>query len=132
MSYRLKIDRRSLKSAKFISKLQSEIQRALVESGMTQQEVAERLGVDRSVVNRRLKGKANLTARSISDFAYVLDREVRLELVKSASLPSTNYSSFTVSSEGSPHPELKRSEQILPSTESKRISSFGRFERLEA
>jgi transcriptional regulator with XRE-family HTH domain len=56
--------------------LQKQIQEALIESGMTQHAVAEKIGVDRSVINRRLKGKANLTARSVAEFAYALDKEV--------------------------------------------------------
>jgi transcriptional regulator with XRE-family HTH domain len=132
MSYRLKIDRRSLKAAKLISKLQTEIQKALIESGMTQQEVAERLGVDRSVINRRLKGSANLTARSISDFAYVLDRDVKLELVKNTGRASANYQIVTASSEKPKQSELTRTIQLRPSTESRRIKAFGGFERLEA
>jgi len=76
MSYQIKLDKRARQAAKFISKLQMRIQEMLVQSGMTQQEVAKRLSVDRSVINRRLTGKANLTARSIADFAYVFGKEV--------------------------------------------------------
>lgn len=81
MSYQLKLSRRSLKSARFISRLHSAIQKALIESGKTQQQVAQELGVDRSVVNRRLKSNANLTARSMSDFAYVLGKDIEIRLV---------------------------------------------------
>lgn len=81
MSYQLKISRRSLKAARFISRLQSAFQKAVTESGKTQQQIAVELGVDRSVVNRRLKGSANLTARSMSDFAYVLGKDIEIKLV---------------------------------------------------
>lgn len=81
MSYRLKIDPKSRKAAKFISQLQKKIQTELIASGMTQQQVADVLGVDRSVVNRRLKGGANLTARTIAEFAYVFDKEVSIDFV---------------------------------------------------
>ncbi len=70
-----------MKTARFVSRLQRSIQNALQLSGMTQQQVAEKLGVDRSVINRRLKGKANLTARSIAEFAYALDKDIIIELV---------------------------------------------------
>lgn len=82
MSYRMKIDPKSRKAAKFISRLQKKIQAALVQSGKTQQEVADILGVDRSVVNRRLKGSANLTARSIAEFAHAFDKEVEISFVE--------------------------------------------------
>lgn len=81
MSYQLKIDAKSLKAARFVARLQKKIQAALIESGMTQQQVAERLGVDRSVINRRLKGKANLTARSIAEFAYAFDKDIEIEFI---------------------------------------------------
>jgi transcriptional regulator with XRE-family HTH domain len=91
MSYQLKLSRRSLKSARFISKLHSAIQNALVESGKTQQQVAQELGVDRSVVNRRLKGNANLTARSIADFAYVLGKEIEVRFVDPVAAKGLNW-----------------------------------------
>lgn len=90
MSYRLKIDPKSRKSARFISLLQKKIQEALVASGMTQQEVAEKLGVDRSVVNRRLKGRANLTARSIAEFAYAFDMDVDVNFSNKKPARQTN------------------------------------------
>jgi transcriptional regulator with XRE-family HTH domain len=132
MSYRLKIDRRSLKAARFISKLQDEIQRALIESGMTQQEVAERLGVDRSVINRRLKGKANLTARSISDFAYALDQDVKMEFKRASHSGRVNYAIVTSSSDKNSLTEKPDSVLTLPPTRSGRDKIFGKFERLEA
>lgn len=81
MSFRLKIDGKSRKSARFISQLQKAIQSAFISSGMTQQEVATALEVDRSVVNRRLKSNANLTARSIAEFAYALEKDIEFKLV---------------------------------------------------
>lgn len=90
MSYQLKLNRRSLKSARFISGLHSAIQKALVDSGKTQQQIAQELGVDRSVVNRRLKGNANLTARSISDFAFVLGKDVEIKFVDPAAPKGSN------------------------------------------
>jgi len=81
MSYQIKLDPRSRKAARFISLLQKKIQKAFVATGKTQQEVATILGVDRSVINRRLTGSANLTARSIAEFAYAFDKDVYIEFV---------------------------------------------------
>lgn len=132
MSYQLRIDKRSLKVAKFISRLQSAIQSALAESGMTQQEVAEKLGVDRSVVNRRLKGKANLTARSIADFAFALDRDIKVEFVNLVRPESANWTTTAITS----NEALSRKQSLdsvspVPTTSAKAINSKG-FERLEA
>ena len=99
MSYQLKISPKAMKSARFISRLQKAIQRALAESGMSQQDVATKLEIDRSVVNKRLNGKANLTARSIAEFAYAFDKEVYVGLVDKLPASGQNWtaSAATVS-----------------------------------
>lgn len=81
MSYQIKLDPKSRKAARFISLLQKKLQKAFVETGKTQQEIATILGVDRSVINRRLTGSANLTARSIAEFAYAFDKDIQIEFV---------------------------------------------------
>lgn len=95
MSYQIKIDPKSLNAARFISRLQKAIQKALVDSGKTQQEVAEILDVDRSVVNRRLKGMANITARSIADFAYAFDKDVFIKFVDQVQADRSNWGATT-------------------------------------
>lgn len=102
MSYRIKIDAKSRAVAKYISALQEKIQAALVASGMTQQEVAEKLGVDRSVINRRLKGKANLTARSIAEFSYAFDKEVVTDFLDKV----RSHNSYTITSDGLQNPSV--------------------------
>ena len=79
MSYQLKLSAKDMKVARLISRLAKLIQVELVDSGMTQQEVARKIGVDRSVVNRRLSGSANLTARSIAEFAYAFDKDIEIK-----------------------------------------------------
>lgn len=91
MSYQMRLDPKSRKSARFISVLQKKIQRALLDSGKTQQEIASILGVDRSVVNRRLKGSANLTARSIAEFAYAFDKDIKIEFADKDPVALTNW-----------------------------------------
>ena len=81
MSYQLKLDGKSRKAARFISMLQKKIQQALVDSGKSQQEVAKILDVDRSVINRRLTSSANLTCRSIAEFAFAFDKDIVFDFV---------------------------------------------------
>lgn len=76
MSYRINIDPKSRKSARFISTVQNEIRKAYTYSGKKQIEIARILGVDKSDIHRRLKGSANLTARSIAEMAYALDMKI--------------------------------------------------------
>jgi transcriptional regulator with XRE-family HTH domain len=82
MSYRMRISDRSRKAGRFVSKVHNEIQRAFVESGLKQQELAQKLGIDRSLVNRRLLGEANLTLRSIADLAWALDQNIKFSFSK--------------------------------------------------
>lgn len=82
MSYQIKISSKDAKAARFISRIARLIQDELIASGMTQQDVATKIDVDRSVVNKRLKGSANLTARSIAEFAYAFDKEIDIKFVE--------------------------------------------------
>ena len=132
MSYQLRIDKRSLKVAKFISRLQSAIQAALIETGMTQQEVAEKLGVDRSVVNRRLKGKANLTARSIADFAYALDRDIKIDFVNSVRPEKTNWILTAVANDDALGQTALHGIDKSVQTTAAKSNKLSVFERLEA
>jgi len=118
MSYRMKIDRKSLNSARFISMLQRKIQDALIASRMTQQQVAEKLEVDRSVINRRLSGKANLTARSIAEFAYAFDKVVTVEFKDKIDNTNKNWT----------YPEMSMSVLSGPHTKEQFIKSSGTLE----
>lgn len=90
MSYQLKIDAKSRKSSRAISAIQKQIQQALVESGKSQQEIAEILGVNRSVVNRSIRGGSNLTIKTISDLAFALNKDVKMTLVDQIYKPQRN------------------------------------------
>lgn len=83
-SFKLPIEPRQRKASRFLGRVYSELQRALVEEKtlrkLTQQDLASQLGVNRSVVNRQFSGHANLTLRSIADLAWVLNREIVFEL----------------------------------------------------
>lgn len=76
MSYKMKISPKSRKSARIISMFQKIIQDEYSKSGLTQQEIADKLDVDKSVINRRLKGSANLTVRSIAELSFVFNKEI--------------------------------------------------------
>ncbi|MCG6121305.1 MAG: helix-turn-helix transcriptional regulator [Microvirga sp.] len=80
MSYQMRNDPRARKAGRFIHRVQKELQNAFVDSGLKQQEIAERLGVNRSVVNKRLQGEANLTLRTIADLAWAMDAEIDFTL----------------------------------------------------
>lgn len=95
MSFRMQIDPRSRKAARFISSVQKQIQAAYLRAskrGLNQQAIAQSLGVDRSTVNKRLLGTSNLTLRSISDLAWAMGESVRLVIEPNMeNVPGRNY-----------------------------------------
>lgn len=91
MSYQIKLSPRAKRAARFIRSVHREIQAAFAKAsdatGLTQQELANRLEVNRATVNKRLLGQENLTLRTIADLAWALDREPEFRL-KDVSRPS--------------------------------------------
>jgi transcriptional regulator with XRE-family HTH domain len=63
------------------------LQKSFTNSGLKQQELAEKLGVHRSVVNRRLQGKSNLTLRTIAEMAWAMEMEPKFQMEK-VNIPS--------------------------------------------
>jgi transcriptional regulator with XRE-family HTH domain len=81
--YRFDVGARSRKAGRLIGRIRSELLKALTEekrAGLTQQELARRLEMGRSVLNRQLSGESNLSLRSLADLAWALDREIAFEL----------------------------------------------------
>lgn len=50
------------------------------ETGLTQNEVADRLGVDDAVISKRLNGEANLTLNTVSDLARAMEGLVDVKI----------------------------------------------------
>ena len=84
MSYELKIDPKRRAAGRFIGTVRKAlINAALVEkqrNGLTQQKVAECLGVNRSVINRMLRGEVNLTLRSVAELAWAMGWQPQFSL----------------------------------------------------
>ena len=82
-SYEYKIDEQSRAGSRFITCIKEELQRALAaekaERKRTQQAIADKLGVNRSVINRRFMGLENMTARSIGELLWAIGWEPHFE-----------------------------------------------------
>jgi ribosome-binding protein aMBF1 (putative translation factor) len=93
--FRLDIGARARQAGRFLGRVRSELLQALSEekvaSGLTQQALAQKLQVHRSVINRQLSGEANLTLRSVADLAWALNREITFELRRPADEAGQNY-----------------------------------------
>lgn len=112
MSYRLRIAPRQRKAGRFIGQVRDAFLRAISDdksSGgrITQQSIAQKLGVDRSVVNRWLTGEANLTLRSIADLAWALNRDLIFELRRPVERDGSNVVTLSIVSE-SAGPKLRK------------------------
>ena len=82
----VEIDEKSLVGSRFISEVNDELKRALAsekaERKFTQQSIADKLDVDRAVVNRRFMGLDNLTARTIAETLWAIGWEPHFEARK--------------------------------------------------
>jgi hypothetical protein len=82
-SYEFDIGEKARSGSRFLNDVRDEIRRALsVEKGkrkLTQQMIAEKLGVHRSVVNRQIMGLENLTAKSIGELLWAIGWEPHFE-----------------------------------------------------
>jgi hypothetical protein len=85
-SHEFKIDERSRIGSRFISDVREELQRALFsekdERGITQQAIASKLGVNRSVVNRQFMGLENITVRRVAELLWAVGWEPHFEARK--------------------------------------------------
>lgn len=82
--FQFDIGDRARKTGRFVGRVRDELVRALSEKRarerVTQQGLAKKLGVHRSLINRQLSGEANLTLRSLADLAWAMDLDLVFEL----------------------------------------------------
>lgn len=82
--------------SRFLSAVHTEIQRAFsIEKSrrkLTQQSIADTLGVNRSVINRQVMGYENLTAKSIAELAWAIGYEPKLSLSRTEDDRGANFS----------------------------------------
>ncbi|MDO6967099.1 helix-turn-helix domain-containing protein [Rhizobium alvei] len=135
MSFQFDLDPKDEAAAEFIGAIGHRLQELLVErkalDNLTQQEIANRLGVDRARVNKCFSGYNNLTLRSLAELVWALDAEIKVEMHLAEEPRGANYSLKSA-------PETTRSHQartqILSSTQSAgstTSSSLLPFARLE-
>jgi transcriptional regulator with XRE-family HTH domain len=93
-SFVFDIGNRSRRVSRVLGKLRSDLQNALVAEKkarkLTQQKIAETLNVNRSVINRQLIGKENLTVKSAVELAWAMGWEAKIEVFKPQHSASSN------------------------------------------
>jgi plasmid maintenance system antidote protein VapI len=77
-----------------VSLVRRALQKAFAEehrsSGMTQTDIANAIGVHRSVINRELRGQKDITLSRVAELAWALRRKPRFELEESVANPHAN------------------------------------------
>jgi len=76
MSFKLKISSKDRATGRFMSRVHRALAKVVAETklekGLTQQQIADAMGVDKSVVSRILNGESNLTLKTIGDITWAL------------------------------------------------------------
>jgi len=97
-SYVFDIGGKARKASRFIGHVRAELQKALIAEKaarkITQQEIANLLGVNRSVINRQLMGEENITLRRVAELAWALGWEIVFELRKPSAARGKNHMSL--------------------------------------
>lgn len=93
-SYRIRTCVRSRSAGRLIGRVRSELVRAALEerteAGTTIQALADKLLLERSVINGQLSGHQPLSLRLIADLAWALNREVVFEIRKPERMAGQN------------------------------------------
>lgn len=121
MSYELRIDEKQRAGSRFIAKVGKAITIAALDerqnSGITQQSIANKLNVNRSVINRWLRGGANLTLRTLAEIAWALGFEIVFELRKRGVREGRNTQEAALSSGEQERPIKQNSEEPRSNTQ---------------
>lgn len=100
-SFHFDIGARARNAGRFIAHVRNELLRALTErkkeTKLSQQTLAHKLGVHRSLINRQLTGETNMTLRSLADLAWAMDLEISVELKKLADVEAGKNQASTTS-----------------------------------
>ena len=83
-SFEFDIGEQSRIGSRFMSHVRDEIQRALFSEKerrkITQQQIAEKLGTSRAVINRQIMGLENMTLRRVAELLWAIGWEPNFEV----------------------------------------------------
>lgn len=86
MSFDFELSPKEEASSEFVALVGDKLQRALIRrkkrEKFTQQQLADKLGVDRSRVNRCFSGSNNLTISTLAEIVWALDGRIVFDIVE--------------------------------------------------
>jgi plasmid maintenance system antidote protein VapI len=93
-SFQISVSPSRRAAARFVEGVRRAIQKALAEenqrSGITQSDIARKIGVHRSVINREIRGYKDITLGRVAELAHALGRVPHFDLVVRAQHHGTN------------------------------------------
>jgi hypothetical protein len=94
-SFRITVSPSKRAAGRFVYGVRRAIQKAFAEEqatrGLTQTAIARAIGVHRSVINRELRGKKDITLGRVAELAWALGRKPTFDLPKSIVPVGANY-----------------------------------------
>jgi transcriptional regulator with XRE-family HTH domain len=98
-SFHFEIGSRARHAGRFIGRVRGELLKALArrktEGRVPQQALAEKLGIERSLINRQLAGESDISLRSLADLAWAMDMEISFELKQAETKAGQNQPTTT-------------------------------------
>lgn len=96
MSYQIAIPKTRRAAARFIQQVRAQLLRAVAEAEVSQADIARELGVNRSVINRELRGTSDLSLGRVAEIAVIL-----------GCLPKLTLENFSVVAGGANRPSFE-------------------------
>ncbi len=96
MSFQISIPPSRQVAARFVDKVRHALLKAVMESGISQSEIARRLGINRSVIHRELKGYQDITLGRAAQLAWAVGKRATFTLEEqsadSSNMPKVEFS----------------------------------------
>jgi plasmid maintenance system antidote protein VapI len=93
MSFQITISPNRQAAARFVTAVRRALQKAYTEeqkNGLTQTAIARALGVHRSVINRELRGRKDITLGRVAELAWAMGRVPSFAMPATTAVPYSN------------------------------------------
>ena len=100
MSFQISLTPSRRAAARYVTLVRRAIQKALAEereaSGLTQTDIARKIGVHRSVINREINGYKDLTLGRVAELAWAMGRRPCFSLAPATASIGSSLASFAI------------------------------------